>query len=260
MPKKESNKYFFIASVEKAFKVLELLAQKGEMKVSDVAGHLGANRANSHRYLATLKELGYVEQADDSNYRLTYKILEIGLKFSGSLDILRLARPLMMERLARFNETVNLGEWTGRKIIHIDKIESQELLRLDLNVGTSAPAYCTGLGKAILAFLPEKDLEMYLDRVEMTAYTPLTITDRDRLLKEIEITRQRGFALDDEELAGGLRCVAAPVFNHKNFPQYAISIAGPASRMTDEVIREMAAEILEACAKLSRMLGMSRSE
>jgi DNA-binding IclR family transcriptional regulator len=259
MPTKESGKYFYIASIEKALRFLELLADKGEINVSSAAQQLGLNRANAHRYLATLKELGYVEQDEKSRYRLTYKLLELGLKFSDSLNVLSIARPLMLENLARFKETVNLGEWTGQNIIHIDKIESQEMLRLDLNVGSSAPAYCTGLGKAILAFLPLNELDLYLEKVELKAFTPLTITDKDSLITELKDIKQKGYSLDNEELASGLRCVAAPVFNHKGFPKYAISIAGPAARITDQATAEMADQIMQTCARLSQMLGMPRA-
>ncbi len=259
MSPKESGKYYYIATIEKALRVLELLSENGAMKVSGAAKQLGLNRANAHRYLATLKELGYVEQDEDSRYRLTYKLLELGLKFSDSLNVLSMARPLMLQKLVRFKETVNLGEWTGQNIIHIDKIESQEMLRLDLNVGSSAPAYCTGLGKAILAFLPPTELELYLDKVELKAFTPLTITDKDCLTNELKLIRGKGYSVDNEELASGLRCVAAPVFNHKGFPKYAISIAGPAARMTDEATAEMASEIMQTCSKLSEMLGMPKA-
>ena len=253
--KNSMKKYFYISSLEKGFKVLELLAEKEGLTVTKVAELLGFNRAGSHRYLSTLRELGYLEKNADSRYQLTFKLLEIGMKFANRFEIRRVARPFMEELLSIFNETVNLGYWDGKIVVHLDKTESQEILRLDLGIGMRAPAYCTGLGKAILAFLPVEERKGFFQRVKFLPYTPNTITTKEKLLEELQKTRERGFAIDDEELAIGLRCVAAPVFDYKGFPAHAISIAGPTVRMTHNTIARMEKDLRRICAKLSSFLG-----
>ncbi|MFP4350109.1 MAG: IclR family transcriptional regulator [Desulfococcaceae bacterium] len=249
------EKYYFISSLAKGIRVLELLAEQEALTVTEVADRLGTNRAGSHRFLATLRELGYVEKVDASRYGLTFKLLEEGMKFAGRFEIRRIARSYMLELSSAFRETVNLGYWDGKTIIHLDKIDSREILRMDSGIGTQAPAYCTGLGKAVLAFLPREELEAYLKTIDLEPLGPKTLTDIDSLCKELEITRDRGYALDDEEFRSGLRCVASPVFDYTGRPAYSMSVAGPAARITGEKI-DMIQELLRAvCSRLSEHLG-----
>ena len=249
------EKYFFITSLAKGLKVLELLAEKDELSVSAVAESIGLNRAGSHRFLATLKELGYVEKNDRNRYRLTFKLLGLGVKVANRFEIRRVALPFMQELALAFRETVNLGFWDGTGILHLDKVESREILRMDTPIGSHAPAYCTALGKAILAHLPPYDLNLYLSKIKLKPHGPNTITSRKQLREEIEKTRQRGYAVDDEELAPGLRCVAAPVFDHTGRANYAISVSGPSMRMTNERIETIRPRLANVCAKLSEQLG-----
>ena len=137
------------------FTILELLSENGEMSVSEVAAGLGIHRSASYRFLASLKQMGYVVQEPDSRYKLSFKLFELGMKLINSLEIKQVARPYMQELSSMYNETVNLGYWNGVDIIYLDKIESSELIRIDLAVGRRIPIYCTALGKSILAF-PEK--------------------------------------------------------------------------------------------------------
>jgi DNA-binding IclR family transcriptional regulator len=247
------KKYFHINSLEKGIRVLELLAEKQELTVTKVGEALGINRAGSHRFLATLRELGYVRKNEDSRYQLTFKILELGMKFANRFEVRRVARPFMQELSEMFNETVNLGFWDGEIVVHLDRVESREILRMELGIGTRAPAYCTGLGKAVLAHLPNEERERFLKRIKLVRYTPNTITKRGKLLEELKAVRERGYAIDNEELAVGLRCIAAPVFDYTLLPS-------PASRMTDGIVSEMEKEVRRVCTGLSKSLGASSDE
>ncbi len=249
------EKYYFISSLAKGMKVLELLAEHEALTVTEVAAYLGTNRAGSHRFLATLRELGYVEKVDNARYALTFKLLEEGMKFAGRFEIRRIARAYMLELSSAFRETVNLGFWDGKIITHLDKIDSREILRMDSGIGTQAPAYCTGLGKAILAFVPRQEVTDYLDSIEMEQHAPNTFTEADAFLKELDTTNARGYAIDDEELSPGLRCVAAPIFDYTGRPNYAMSVAGPATRMTPEKIQLIQEMLRSVCTRLSQHLG-----
>jgi len=252
------ERYFFISSLAKGLKVLELLAEKQALRVSDVARHLGQNRAASHRFLATLKLLGYVEKDEDDRYRLTFRVLELGMKVANRNEILRIARHYMNELSLAFNETVNLGYFDGRDILHLDKIDSKEVLRMDSDLGSRAPAYCTALGKVMLAYLPAAEREDYLQKQKLRPYGPHTITSRKKLQQEIKRIRENGFAIDNEELAPGLRCVAAPVFDHTGRAVYAVSVSGPAVRMTFERIEKIQPRLSAVCEKISTRLGHSQ--
>ena len=214
----DGEKYYFIGSLAKGIRILELLVTKGEMTVSQVARHFGFNRASSHRFLATLKSLGYVEKNDNNRYQPTFKMLELGMKVSGQFEIRQAARPLMSELSEASKETINLGVQDGVEVLHIDKIESQEILRMDSPLGSRAPVYCTALGKAILAHLPKEEFEKLLTKVKLKRAGPNTITSRKQFRTELQGIRACGYAVDNEELTRGLRCVAAPIFDYSGRP------------------------------------------
>ena len=249
------KKYFVIGSLEKGIQVLELLADRDALSVSQVSAALGLNRSSAHRFLATLRELGYVDKDDEGKYRLTFRILEQAMKMADRFEIRRLARPYMERLAAVSGETVNLGLWDGRGIVHLDKIDSRNLLRIDSRIGSQAPAYCTALGKTILAHLPPAEVDDYLDRTPLTSVGPKTFTDPAAFRAALADIRKRGVATDDEEMASGLRCVAAPVFDYTGAPRYALSVSGPAVRMGAEEIRRIAADVRDAARALSRQLG-----
>ena len=254
MPSK-GEKYYFVSSLAKGLRVLELLAKNGDMSASGVAGHLDTSRAASHRFLTTLRDLGYVEKTGKGQFRLTFKVVELGMRKLDGFKIRQSVHPFLQEMALACGETVNLGHWDGTAIIHLDKINSTEILRLDVGLGALAPAYCTGLGKAVLAFLPDDELEDYLQSTEWVAMSPKTITTPEKLKAEIQKTKKRGYAIDDEELSLGLRCVAAPVFDHRGRPTYALSVSGPTQRMTKKKINAILSKLLPLCSRISRMIG-----
>lgn len=249
------KKYYQIASLEKGIKVLELLAEKREMTVSTVAEQLGFNRAASHRFLATLRDLGYVEKNDNNRYQLSSKIMELGMIVLSRFEIRQEARPFMQELSTAFKETVNLGFWNGNGIFHLDKIDSTEILRIDAPLGSHAPAYCTALGKAILAQMSKDELNKYLSGTKLVKRGPNTITSKRKLQQELESTRVRGYAIDNEELSRGLRCVAAPVFDHTGRAVYAMSISAPAMRFSLKSIQQAQKKLCDVCGQLSALLG-----
>lgn len=254
MPAKD-KKYYFISSFEKGMRVLELLAEHGELGVSDMAAHLETNRAGCHRFLLTLKDLGYVEKTEDGRYRLTFKILELGMKKLERFEIRHTAHSMMQELSQAFGETVNLGFWDGRAIVHLDKINSTEILRMDSGLGALAPAYCTGLGKAILAFLPEDEVDAYIRTIKFEQLTPNTINSAKALKQALKNIRKNGFAIDDEELSIGLRCVGAPVFDYTKRASFALSISGPTHRMSDERVKVISETLQTTCGRLSKKIG-----
>jgi DNA-binding IclR family transcriptional regulator len=249
------KKYYNIASLEKGIRILELLATHGELSVSEAARLMDTNRAGSHRFISTLKDLGYVEKNSGGKYQPTLKILALAQKVADRFEIRRLAKPAMHGLSMMYKETINLGLFKNQEIIHIDKIDSLEVLRMDSALGDKAPAYCTGLGKSILAFLPGHELAHYLDTVERRPLAPNTITDKHEFLAELARIRENRYAIDDEEMSIGLRCIAAPVFDHNQYPAYAISISGPAMRLTHRVLEEMKSNICRVSEELSLKMG-----
>ena len=249
------KKYYQITSLEKGIKVLELLAEHRALTVSQTAVHLDINRASAHRFLATLRDLGYVKKNKDNFYRLTFRIVEMGSKVIDRFDIRQEARRFMQMLSREFKETVNLGFWDGKEILHLDKIDSTEILRMDAPYWSKTPAYCTALGKAILAYLSADELNNYLSSVRLTPHAPNTIVSKKKLREELKDIFAQGYAVDDEELVSGLRCVAAPVFNHAGQARYAMSISAPSVRMTPERVEHVQKSVKKVCQQLSKRLG-----
>ena len=254
MPSK-GEKYYFVSSLAKGLRVLELLAANGDMSASRMAKHLDTSRAAGHRFLTTLRDLGYVDKTEEGLFRLTFKVVELGMKKLDGFEIRHSVHPFLQEMALACGETVNLGHWDGTAIVHLDKINSTEIFRLDVGLGALAPAYCTGLGKAVLAFLPDHELEDYLQSVEWVAMSPKTIKTPEKLKVDIEKIRKRGYAIDDEELSLGLRCVAAPVFDHTGRPTYAMSVSGPTQRMSKKKLHAVQAKLVPLCCRVSRLIG-----
>ncbi|MCF8108375.1 MAG: IclR family transcriptional regulator, partial [Desulfohalobiaceae bacterium] len=196
----EHKKYYFISSLKKGMDVLELLAEHSELSVSQTAKTLGYNRAGAHRFLATLKELGYVDQNKKGHYELTFKILELSTKLASRFEIRKTAMRFMQELSKKYTETINLGFLEGVDVVHLEKINSPEILRIDSEIGSRAPAQHTALGKAILAFLPESDLDTFWSQAKRHSSTSKSIVSREMLQRELQQIKARGYALDNEEL------------------------------------------------------------
>ncbi len=251
----EEKAYYKVSSLERGLRILELLAEHGSLKVSEVATLLGTHRSAAHRFLATLKELGYVVQDSASRYRLSFRLFEMGIAMVNALGIRQITRPFLEELAEISGETVNLGHWEGDEIVYIDKVKSREVLLMDLAIGTRVPTFCSAMGKAILAHRSEEEIRVFLSSASFKPLTPKTNTDPEKLRLELELIRQRGFATDDEEMVTGIRCLAAPVFDYNGRPEYAISLSGPKSRLTDERLSLLSKDLKRICEELSRRLG-----
>ena len=249
------GKYFFIRSLAKGLKIMELLSNNEALTVTQVAKLMNMNRAGSHRFLSTLKELGYADKDESSRYYLTSKMIELGMKVLDRFEIRKIARPFLQELSTKFNESINLGYFNGEEVLTIDKIDSTEILRMDAGIGGGEPAYCTSLGKTIIAFLPDTQLEEYLQKIELTPFTPNTVISKDKLKEELIQIKENGYSIDDEELSVGLRCVGAPLFDHSGQALYAISISGPSIRMGSKRIEEIQRELKKICKNLSGKMG-----
>ena len=249
----ETKKYYQIGSLEKGMKILEALVENGELTVTETAARLKLNRASAHRFITTLRDLGYVRKNQQGRYEATFKLLELGIKQADKFEIRRMAKPVMRDLAAKFDETVNLGLLHQGQMTYLDKVESRELLRMDSGVGSAFKAHATALGKAMLAFLPQEELETYLAGLSLTALTPNTIVNPKKFGKELDKIKKQGYAVDNEELAQGLYCVGAPILDFNGYPAYALSISGPVKRIRP--MKDIPACLLEVASKLSAQLG-----
>jgi len=247
--------YYYIGSLEKATKILELLAEFSELSVSEIARKLGMYRSAAHRFLATLKTLGFLDQSENSNYKLSFKLFELGIKATNRLEVRQIIHPFLVDLRTRHEETANLGIVDGVDVIYLDKVESTHLLRMDLAIGCRVPSYCTALGKAILANRGESEIEGLFRGVKLERRTPKTVKNLTALLGHLREIRKQGYAIDNEENYTGIRCLAVPIFNYTGKCIGAISIAGPTVRMTYEKIEKMKLDLISIGKTISLKLG-----
>ncbi len=204
----------FIQSLEKGLLVLKAFsATRPELSVSDIAEACRMSMATVHRYLFTLKALGYLAQdAQSRRYRLTPKILGIGFGLLGTMDIKNRLLPHMLETTKAHDVTTQCAILDETDIVILDRVRSREVVNLDIGVGSRLPVYCTAMGKAVLAFLKKADQTRIIGKIKFERHTPFTTGSARELKLELGRIRKAGYGLSDQELTEGLRSVAAPVF------------------------------------------------
>ncbi|MBC7223827.1 MAG: IclR family transcriptional regulator [Anaerolineae bacterium] len=250
-----------IQSVDRAIALLERLADRGgSASLSDLARDVGLSRSTVHGLLSTLRARGLVVQEGNGHYALGIKLFELGSAAVSRLDLRTAAGPILQHLVDQFQETVHLVVGDGLDVVYIDKRESPRSMRIVSQVGRRLPAYCTAVGKAMLALKPEEELDRLLEGATLRAWTPNTITDKETLRTHLREVRQRGYALDNEEIFEGLCCVGAPIRDHLGQVVAALSVAGPSVRMGPERKEEIIPAVMEAAAEISHRLGYRKRE
>jgi DNA-binding IclR family transcriptional regulator len=244
-------------TLDRALTVLLQVALSGDkgLSLAECSTILGYSKATTHRILRTLSQREFLRVDEERGlYTLGITNLRLGTKFLEGLDVRREALPVLRELAEQAGETVHLGTLSGTVIVYIEKVESPQAVRMFSRVGDTMPAYSTGIGKAVLAFLPEEEVEGHLPEV-LEPRTPNTIVDRQAFWEEVQRTRQRGHSTDDVENEDGIRCVGAPVFDHLGHVEAGISIAGPVQRMTPERAVELGPLVRQYADVISQRLG-----
>ncbi|MBN9316820.1 MAG: IclR family transcriptional regulator [Devosia sp.] len=248
---------YAIRSVDRALDILECVAgQNGELTVDQIVSATGLPKSTAFRVLATLTGRRLLERdPQNQTYRLGMLALVIGARAMGDLDLRRAARPHLENLVAVTGETVHLSILSADNALCIDKVDASRSMRMASFVGFLDPLHCSGVGKALLAFQDEPVRQQLIGRMRLDPHTRHTITDPDRLVAQIDEIRARGYAVDDEEIEEGLRCVAAPIRDHSGSVIAAVSISGPTTRVTDASLSDLAIAV-EGCAQtISRELG-----
>lgn len=246
-----------VKSVMKAFLIMEELDKYGELSIGELSDRLHMDKATVHRLINTIKDAGYINQNPDSRkYANSLKLLAMGNRVMDKTGVKHIAGPVMEELAAKTGETVNLGVLAGNKVFYIDKLESSSTIKVGLGIGTSVPCYCSGLGKVILSYMPEKERQNVLGSTSFEIFTENTITDMESLREELKKIRNVGYAIDDEEYLIGLICFGAPIFDYHGDPIAAISVSCPKYRYDPDQHLTLYAELVaEAAERISRMLG-----
>ena len=218
-------------SLERGLAILSAFdSERPLIGVSELSRELSLSRSTAHRYIATLAQLGYLQQDPDSKrYRLGPKVLDLGFSAINSMDVREISAPHLRRLSDETGHTVNLAILDGIDVVYIERCRTaqpgQREIDLNLHVGARLPAYCTAMGKAILAFVSEDRREELIARIDFVVRGPNTITDADAFRVELERIRAAGIAVNDEELAYGLRSIAAPIHAHSGEVLAALNLA-----------------------------------
>lgn len=240
-----------IASVANAMRLIEEMGRRDYAGVTDLSRSLSLSKPSVDRLLSTLMISGFVEQNPDTKkYRLGMKLVAISDSIRPRTSLIEVARPHLAVLSRRFAETVNLGTLVGGSVIYADTIPSQRPFRIELKAGTMLPAHNTGVGKAILAFRPNWEVERYIAENEFEVLTPRSTASADMLRERLALTRERGYAVDDGEILEEACCASAPVLDAEGLAIAAVSVTAPRStfyRIFDDAV----AAIVHAGSRIS---------
>ena len=223
-----------VKSLGKAMRILECFIGRGELGVTEISSMLGLGKSNVHDILSTFIALGYVEQNKNTEkYRLGYRILELSHSLTSNIGFRKTVYPHMKQLADEFGEIVYLGVPENFDVIYLDAAYPGHEFMTRAMLGDRAHMYCTGIGKAMLSCMG-RTLWEQLIKLPLEAYTPMTITDPQKLIAELEEIRQKGYAVDNMEHEHGVRCVGVPILNSRNELAAGISISAPSPRMDEE--------------------------
>jgi DNA-binding IclR family transcriptional regulator len=229
------------------------------MRLTELSQQCGLEKSTTHRLLAVLSSEGLVEQDPETErYRLGLTLLELGMAVHRRLDIRKEAMPVLHDLAEGTDETIHLGVARAAHVVYLEKVESRHAFQMRSRVGERMPLYSTGIGKAILAFGGEAQLDTVL-AAGLESRTKNTVTDPGELRNELQRIRMRCYSTDMEENEEGVRCVASPVFDHRLNVAGAISIAGPIFRFSEQRMVELGGRVVGAAEETSRRLGCTAS-
>ena len=257
MPSKDVPKEANLSqTVLKALDILECIGlAEQSLSATEVAKLCHLTRPTAYRLISTLAARGYVAQDEDTRYRLGNRALSLSQNVLDSLDLPELAQPYLRQLSDIANETAYLSLLDDDEILYVGKAESSQSVRTHTKIGSRNMLHCTAMGKAILAFLPDSDRVEVVERLELTANTATTITDQRALMEELASVRAREFAVDNEESEEGVRCVGAPIFDHAGRVFAAISVSGPAYRLSDRRVTALSTLVMETARTISGRVG-----
>lgn len=248
-----------IQALDRAVAILRVLAEGEGMSLTELAEASGQAPATVYRVLSTFEAHGLVEvQPATQLWFVGQEAFRIGSAFLGRSSLVEQARGVMHALMAETGETANLAIADGGQVVFISQVETHEPIRAFFRPGTRGPIHASGIGKALLAYLPAEAVARIVRERGLPAFTPRTITDPERLVAEMAATRARGWAIDDEERTEGMRCIAAPIFNEFREAVAGVSISGPIGRMA--VGRDFGPRVREAADRITRAIGGTAPE
>jgi DNA-binding IclR family transcriptional regulator len=251
-------------TVARALDILDLLAKTGKpMTQIEICQALDLPKSSAHDLMHTLLEREFIVYDNEQfkTFKLGLHVFEIGMTVIENRNMVAVARPYLVHLHNVVHETIFLAVENRNNIVYVDCAEERGIMGGYMNLGGTRPMYCSGLGKAILAAYnnPKKVKEIIASGPPMKVYTKNTITTTEALLKELELTRKRGYAIDNREVEPDTYCVAAPIYNRNGEPISAISVASVFTRMTPTKVKKCGELVKQTALEISRQMGYRKA-
>ncbi|MFA5699571.1 MAG: IclR family transcriptional regulator [Sphaerochaeta sp.] len=247
------------SGVIRTIMILETLSRHQSINLESLAKETTLPKATLLRFLSTLVNLGYVYRDPHDLYSLTLKMFSVGSRGLEHLDLINLASPIAQRLCEELGETVHMGVLEEDSAVYVLKKESSYTIRMYSRVGKTIPLYCTAIGKILLSDMENQEINAYLERTKLKAFTPNTLTTKDQLLAELKDIRTQGRAMDNEEHEMGTLCIGSPIRDHSGRVIAAMSVSWPLFRFEPEQTDRMSQAIREATDHLSRLMGYAGS-
>jgi IclR family acetate operon transcriptional repressor len=246
-----------VQSLTRGLVIIERLAEaRGGATLTVLAQRVGLPSSTVHRLLKSLESMRFVRQdADRGRWFVGLQAFKVGNAFLQDRDFVQAARPIMQRLMEASGETANLGVLDDGEVVTLSQVQCNAMMRMLAPLGARAPVHASALGKAMLASLPPASASAVLNRRDLTRVTANTIVSPAALTAELEAIRRRGFAIDDEEHAVGLRCVAATLHDEHGDAVAAVSLSGPKARVTRDRVDALGGLLLEATAEATTTIG-----
>ena len=246
-----------VNSVVRALGILQAFAQVNEaLTLGELSAKLGMPKSSVHRLVSTLEQEGFLARhAESGRYRLGLAVLRLAGPAIASIDLRKIARPALEDLARELQDTVHLAVLDRGDVIYIDKIESPSRIQMVSHIGGRVPAHCTGLGKAMLAYLEPNEVRQIVEERGLSAYTPATITSMDVLTEELAAIRERGYAVDEGEHESMVRCVAAPIHDARRQVMGAVSATTVVAGWEAEHRAAMTRAVVGVARSISVTLG-----
>jgi IclR family transcriptional regulator, KDG regulon repressor len=247
-----------LQALDRAFAVLDLLSSSAtSLGLAEIADGLGLHKSTAHRFLMVLERHRMVERTQAGKFRLGLRLCDFGSRAIEQYDLRDRAVLHLKTLVAEVEETAHLCILEKTRMVYIDKQEPERSIRMTSRVGASSPVHCTAVGKAILATMPRSQVEALLPELQLEQFTRRTMTNREALFKELDRTSRRGYAVDDEEREEGVRCAGVAILDGRGEAVAAVSISGPAFRVTMQKIPQIASKLMTCVKGIQRDLGLT---
>lgn len=249
----------FVTALARGLTILESFNdERPELGITQISKKVGLAKTSTHRLVQTLVALRYlIPSSDSTKYRLGPRVLGLGYAVLQAMDLKTVAASYLQQLSDRCGETVNMASLDGTELVYIERIKTQQIININLHVGSRLPLYNTSMGRALLSYQPREWLEGYIQAIKRESEArPLIGTTGENLLKVIASVRQKKYAINDQDLAKGLRSIATPIWSAKGQVCAALNIAVPSARVTlKELESVFAPQLLKTAQEISESLG-----